>query len=41
MRLLSKRTIPNEVTKHKNNVNDLAEHKNNENVAAKQKNDAK
>ena len=41
MWLLSIRTMPNEVAKHKNNANDLAEHKNNENVAAKHNNDAK
>ena len=51
MRLLSKRTMVNEVAKHmhngkwvtnhKNNENDVAKHKNNENEAAKHKNDGK
>ena len=35
MWLLSTRTMPNEVAKHKNNANDLAEHKNKANEAAK------
>ena len=35
MWLLSTRTIPNEVAKHKNNANELDKHKNNANEAAK------
>jgi len=35
MRLLSTRTMTNEVAKHKNNANELPKHKNNANEAAK------
>ena len=41
MRLLSRRTMPNEVAKNNNNANELVKHKNNANEAAKEKNDGK
>ena len=41
MKLLSTRTMPYEVVKHKNNANVSAKHKNKANEVPKHKNDAK
>ena len=41
IRLLSTRTVANEVAKHKNNANEDAKHTNNANKVAKQENDGK
>ena len=41
MRLLSIRTMLNEVAKNKNNANELVNHKNNANEATKEENEGK
>ena len=41
MGLLSTRTMPNKIGKHKNNANEHTKHKNNANKASKDENDGK